>query len=175
MIFFILIPLVILAGLMTLVTVAWLRYRFRNDDLSYAWTRLGEALRLKDPRGSLRLQSFKATFAWWEQRRAAYNVLVGGVGSLGSAVLYPFIPKEGASTGSILFVMLVLAALYGVAANTCYTLGWALEGLLQKYSKLPSNRLGALSYSAGLVFSAGITLLIPVLMVIFFVYFGRVA
>jgi hypothetical protein len=70
---------------------------------------------------------------WWEARRVAYNVVLGAVGLLSSAVMvavaFTCESRGGAPIGlpdpPILAVLGAL--LYGILANVCYTGGWIVE------------------------------------------------
>src|SRR5512146_1931345 len=59
---------------------------------------------------------------WWESRRLLYNVVVGGTGLLtaGAVELFGLLPPA-----PHFGVPLVGVLVYGIAANVCYTLGWA--------------------------------------------------
>lgn len=97
---------------------------------------------------------------WWESHRLTYNLVVGGTGlvTLGVATVlqtlvgppnHPFVPLRA-----------IVA--YGVLANMCYSTGWVVETVLQKWLGRETYGLGPALYRHGLVFSVGLTLL-PVL------------
>jgi hypothetical protein len=93
---------------------------------------------------------------WWESRRLTYNAVVGAVG-LGSLAYVTLIDRLFfAGSGG---PPLVLAAVYGIAANVCYSLGWFAEITIQRWLKEPAYGLGPAMFRYGLVFSIGLTLL----------------
>ena len=101
---------------------------------------------------------------WWERRRLSYNLIVGGTGAavlvyvnalevlLGQGM---FMPRAGHSG----FDALVAVGAYGVAANVCYTFGWVVENVVERWLKRPIYGLGPALFRHGLVFSLGITLI----------------
>jgi hypothetical protein len=93
---------------------------------------------------------------WWESRRLAYNAIVGaaGLGTLAYVTLVDRLFFAGSSGPP-----LVLVAIYGLAANVCYTLGWFAEITVQRWLKEPAYGLGPAMFRYGLVFSVGLTLL----------------
>ena len=52
-----------------------------------------------------------------------------------------------------------MVAIYGVAANVCYSMGWFAEITIQRWLKEPAYGLGPALFRYGLVFSIGLTLL----------------
>ena len=93
---------------------------------------------------------------WWESRRLAYNLFVGGAGLL--------------STGAITLIALIPPALpnprvpwpailaFGVMANVCYLLGPAVEIALQKLWGEKLLPVGPALFRMGLTFSVGLAL-----------------
>lgn len=101
------------------------------------------------------LRSPLRVIRWWESRRPAYNFFVGvtGVGTLVySNALALF------ATGEWLRVPWQLVVAYGVAANACYTLGWIIENVAERWLERPVYGLGPALFRHGLVFSIGLTL-----------------
>jgi hypothetical protein len=108
---------------------------------------------------------------WWESRRLSYNVIVGitGLGTLvyvnglelllGNGMLIPRPGPDGPQQ-----VMAIVA--YGVLANLCYTGGWILENVAQRWLKRPVYGLGPALFRHGLVFSIGLTLIPAVVVTI---------
>lgn len=109
---------------------------------------------------------------WWESRRLTYNAIVGltGLGTLVYVNVLELImgggwflaPWQGPGSAAR---MLVIVA-YGVAANVCYTLGWAVENLVERWLKRPAYGLGPALFRHGLVFSIGLTLVPAVVVTI---------
>ena len=95
-------------------------------------------------------------FGWWEARRPAYNLIVGGAGVLtvGFVELLGWLPP---SRG--LHVPWQVVVVYGVAANICYTFGSVFESLLARIWGDEVLPIGPTLFRHGLVFSVGLTLL----------------
>lgn len=106
-----------------------------------------------------------AIIAWWERRRIAYNVLVGLVGLITSAVMvmvaFTCESRGGAPVGlpdpPALAIVGVLV--YGALANVCYTGGWITELLVVNFWDADTSRFGPIAYTLGTGFSALLTLL----------------
>ena len=105
-----------------------------------------------------------AIIRWWEARRIPFNLIVGGSGvaSLGIISLISILPPS-AHGFSIPFLGIVA---YGVLANLCYSLGPATELLIEKLSGGKILPTGPLLLRAGLTFSVGLTLVLPVILVV---------
>jgi len=105
-----------------------------------------------------------AIIRWWESRRPAFNLIVGGSGLLAitfaavGSVLPPNAPGF-----RIIFLPVIL---YGVLANICYSLGPAIEILLDKIWGRDVLPAGPALFRAGLTFSVGLTLVFPTIIVI---------
>lgn len=96
---------------------------------------------------------------WWESRRLTYNAVVGGVG-LFTLTYVSLVLRLMQDHGSFAFAPLILGTIvYGVAANICYTAGWIVENLVERWLKRPIYGLGPALFRHGLVFSVGLTLL----------------
>jgi hypothetical protein len=91
---------------------------------------------------------------WWESRRLAYNVIVGSVGlgtlAYGNALNIVF------GNGPLPAPWIAVVA-YGVAANLCYSFGWVVETLAERWLGRPVYGLGPALFRHGLVFSVGLT------------------
>jgi hypothetical protein len=108
---------------------------------------------------------------WWESRRLSYNVIVGATGLatlvyvngiellLGNGMLIPRPGPDGPQQ-----VIAIVA--YGVLANLCYTSGWVVENLAERWLKRPVYGLGPALFRHGLVFSIGLTLIPAVVVTI---------
>lgn len=95
-------------------------------------------------------------FIWWESRRPAYNVIVGGTGLL-TLVTVQAIAWLPASHLTIQVPWQVPVA-YGICANLFYSSGFALEALLQKLWGEDVLPAGPTLFRHGLIFSVGLTL-----------------
>ncbi len=95
---------------------------------------------------------------WWESKRLTYNLVVGGAGlvTLGTLTLLHALPGPFHTGAGVPWVLPIL---YGVAANVCYSSGWVVESLLQRWLKRDTYGLGPALFRHGLVFSVGLTLL----------------
>ena len=93
---------------------------------------------------------------WWESRRLAYNLFVGGAGflSLGAIKLITLLPP--ALPGARVPWLAVVG--FGVIANVCYLLGPAVEIALQKLWGEKLLPVGPGLFRMGLTFSVGLAL-----------------
>jgi hypothetical protein len=93
---------------------------------------------------------------WWESRRLAYNLFVGGAGllSLGAINLITLIPPRLPGVGFPWQVVVV----FGVMANVCFLLGPAIEIALQKLWGDKLLPVGPALFRTGLTFSVGLAL-----------------
>lgn len=105
-------------------------------------------------------------FKWWEKRRLAYNAIVcaGGLVSLTG------IAAVGLLNGSGLGVADVGPMLRGVvatlvAANVLYLLGPVTESLAHKLWGREVRAVGPHLFRAGLIFSVGLTFVLPTILV----------
>lgn len=102
---------------------------------------------------------------WWESRRLTYNAIVGGAGlfTLGwiSAIVGGLFGERIELTP-----MLIGAVTYGIAANVCYTSGWVVENVVERWLKRPVYGLGPALFRHGLVFSIGLTLIPSVIVTV---------
>jgi hypothetical protein len=92
---------------------------------------------------------------WWERRRPTYNLIVGGAGLVTLTALHvlswlpPHVSFDAPWT---------LVILYGVCANIWYTMGFAIEALLERLWGEDVAPVGPTLFRHGLVFSVGLTL-----------------
>jgi hypothetical protein len=66
---------------------------------------------------------------WWELRRLVYNLVLFAIG-IGSIVAMELLMGKVIPVGEDAvepFALALGAVAYGIAANLCYTLGWAVE------------------------------------------------
>ena len=98
-----------------------------------------------------------AILGWWEKRRLPYNLAVGtaGVVGIGVGALFAALPPFG----SIFIPPWQAVVLFGLAANVCYTLGPAVELLVEKIWGRGLLPVGPGLYRMGLTFSVGLALL----------------
>lgn len=103
-------------------------------------------------------ESAGAVIDWWESRRGIYNVAVGatGVVTLGIMNVMLALPPSSQPLPAALNVIGPLA--FGVAANFCYSGGWAAELMLRRWLGEDSVPLGAALFRYGFAFSIGLTL-----------------
>jgi hypothetical protein len=100
---------------------------------------------------------------WWERRRLSYNAIVG-VAGLGSVV---WINALELTLGNGWFPVPWVAIVgYGILANVCYTAGWVVENLAERWLKRPVYGLGPALFRHGLVFSVGLTMIPAVVVTI---------
>jgi len=92
---------------------------------------------------------------WWESRRPVFNLMVGVTG-LGTLVYTSTL--SWLARGEWMWAPWQLIVAYGLAANLCYTLGWAVELFMEKWLERPVYGLGPALFRHGLVFSLGLTL-----------------
>lgn len=108
-----------------------------------------------------------SSLRWWESRRLLFNQVVGATGLVTLASISAlFLLGPGTLGEFSLLPLLVGAAVYGIAANVCYTLGWFIELAARAVWGRRAPDLGPLLFRQGLIFSVGLTLL-PVLVMAF--------
>jgi len=115
-----------------------------------------------------------STVRWWESRRLAFNKAVGAAGLVTLAVGSLFAALPPHSQFLPLPFMLVGAAVYGLVANGCYTLGWVAELLARRVWGRRAPDIGPILFRQGLIFSVGLTLL-PILVAVMAWVFRLVA
>ena len=93
---------------------------------------------------------------WWESRRLTYNAIVGGTGLVVLGYCYGL---ELLVLGHIAGPPWQAVVAYGLLANVCYTFGWIVENLAERWLKKPVYGLGPALFRHGLVFSLGLTVL----------------
>ena len=100
---------------------------------------------------------------WWEKRRLAYNLAVGGAGSISYVAMsvVDSILKADAHLVPWPFVLL-----FGLGANMMYCLGPALEIVVEKVWGRTVLPVGPSLYRMGLTFSVGLALFPTLIMMI---------
>ena len=104
-----------------------------------------------------------STVRWWESRRLTFNKAVGAAGLVTLAGMSFFLALPPFSEQMPLSFMAAGAAIYGLAANVCYSLGWMLELIARAAWGRNAPDVGPLLFRQGLIFSVGLTLL-PIVM-----------
>ena len=95
-----------------------------------------------------------AILRWWEAKRLTYNAIVGASGLLALGVLHLTVfPTPGLLNP----MPWAVALAFGIAANICYSSGWLVELLLQRWLGREVYGLGPALFRHGLVFSVGLT------------------
>ncbi len=125
------------------------------------------------------LISIKDIIYWWEQRRLAFNLIVGFAGLVTCFVIfligimsYVFFKSDFGLPDPPLFA-LFLIPIYGLLANLMYTSGWITELVVKLLAPKYSNKYGMRVYSIGMIFSLILTLA-PALLVAGLVFFKLV-
>lgn len=99
---------------------------------------------------------------WWESRRLAYNVAVGGAG-LVTLSAFGFLSLLPPRIPGPVFVWRGVVV-YAVLANLAYSLGWLAEMAMRVLWREKAPDAGPALFRQGLVFAVGVTLLpIPVM------------
>jgi hypothetical protein len=107
----------------------------------------------------------RAIIFWWEARRVPYNMIVGMVGLVSSAVMvavaFTCESRGGAPIGlpDPPAFALVGVLLYGIIANVCYTGGWITELVVAKLWSVETARFGPIAFTLGTAFSVLLTLI----------------
>jgi hypothetical protein len=124
---------------------------------------MSELVEVLYPVPDLRRTAF-SSLRWWESRRLLFNKVVGATGLVTLAGVSVFFLLPPGTMGEFsLLPMVAFAAVYGIAANACYTLGWLAELAARAVWGRRAPDLGPLLFRQGLIFSVGLTLL-PVLL-----------
>lgn len=107
-----------------------------------------------------------AIFKWWERRRLAYNAIIaaGGAVTLTVAGLGNLLVGNPITLGWLLTPVVPVL----LAANACYTLGPIVDSLAHKLWGGEVMPVGPHLFRAGLIFSVGLTLVLPMILFGFF-------
>lgn len=100
-----------------------------------------------------------SNLAWWESKRLTYNKAVGGAGLITLATVTFFFSLPPFPEPPPLSFLAVGTAVYGIAANLCYSLGWVVERAARRLWGRETPDLGPLLFREGMIFSVGLTLL----------------
>ena len=97
---------------------------------------------------------------WWEERRPAFNLIVGAAGcaTIALTTLTTALTIPLGSGAPPLRLLLGGAAAYGVLANLCYCLGPIAELTMYRLWGDQAPRAGPVLFRQGLIFSVGLTL-----------------
>ena len=100
---------------------------------------------------------------WWELRRVPYNFIVGLAGIAGGSVslaLALAAERRGIEVPwpDPPLLVIVFVALYGIAANICFTAGWISELLARRIWGTRADAYGEITFCFGTVFSLLLTL-----------------
>lgn len=112
--------------------------------------------------------------AWWEKRRVVFNLVVLVVAA-GSFAVVEVIGARGVQPGEdVVEPLLVLAggAVFAIAANLCYTLGWMTELMWSEGDTSRTETIRRRVYRRGLIFSALVAAAPGVLAVALWMIFG---
>lgn len=101
---------------------------------------------------------------WWESRRIPFNLVVGGSGALSIAAISLAASLPPNAPGFTFFWVPVVA--YGVLANICFTFGSVVELILEKLWGRDVLPAGPALWRMGLTFSVGLTLGLPLIMIV---------
>ena len=93
---------------------------------------------------------------WWASRRLMYNAVVGATGVLTLGVANVIELSFGNGWFPVPWQVIVA---FGLAANVCYTAGWMVESVVERWLGRPVYGLGPALFRYGLVLSVGVTLL----------------
>lgn len=102
-------------------------------------------------------RSKRAILGWWEKRRLPYNLFVGAAGMI--TVGFTSIVAALPPFGSVFFPPWQAVAMFAFMANVCYTLGPAIEMIVEKIWGRNVLPVGPALYRMGLTFSVGLALL----------------
>jgi len=93
---------------------------------------------------------------WWEQRRLAYNALVGGTGLVTLAVISTVMTLPPFNESGLPPIEGIL--IYGVGANVMFTLGWVVEATATRLFGHDLLPIGPALHRMGLTFALGLTI-----------------
>ena len=101
---------------------------------------------------------------WWEARRVAFNLVVGGAGILSGLVVgvvgigsYFLFDSDFGVPDPPLFAVLA-GVIYAIFANICYTGGWIVELVIRQARPEQADRFATLTLALGIIFAIALTL-----------------
>jgi hypothetical protein len=100
-----------------------------------------------------------SNLVWWESKRLTYNKAVGGAGLVTLATVTLFFSLPPFPEPPPLAFLVGGAAVWGIAANVCYSLGWVVERIARRLWGRETPDVGPLLFREGVIFSVGLTLL----------------
>jgi hypothetical protein len=114
-------------------------------------------------RRDIPIENNKAVIGWWETRRIAYNLIVGGTGILtcvvdlliAAASSIFFKSDFGTPNGAFAIFGVIF---YGLMANICFTGGWITELIVRRVWPREADRFATTAFSLGVAFSVLLTL-----------------
>jgi len=109
-------------------------------------------------RNEVSCRSTAEVIGWWESRRLPFNVAIGATGVFAYAAVQLIFLVPPRPMPIPLGPSLVIALVYGVLANVCYTGGWMTELWLRKSLGRDTETVGPTLFRYGFAFSAGLTL-----------------
>jgi hypothetical protein len=98
-----------------------------------------------------------SVIAWWEVRRAAYNVIMLAVG-LPSLLAFAWLTERLWARPTAFDDFLAQMVIPGLMANVCYTAGWMSELVARLRSGKPPTLFGPFALGLGLAFSLAVAL-----------------
>ena len=112
------------------------------------------------------------TIQWWELRRIAYNIIIGGVGVF-TVLLFLLSAYIGETYYNVpiglpdppIFMILGII-IFGTMANVCYTFGWIGELIIKSIQPKWSNLYASKILFWGVLFSIFVTLSPLIILVI---------
>ena len=95
---------------------------------------------------------------WWEARRMAYNVTIGGTGLFTLAAVHLIARIPPFPEAIPLEPTLIIPVVYGFLANVFYTGGWMAELWIRNTLGREMEPVGPTLFRYGFAFSVGLTL-----------------
>src|SRR5688572_30533148 len=103
-------------------------------------------------RNEVACRSTTDVIAWWETRRLPFNVAIGATGVFTYAAVQLILLMPPRPMPIALAPSLVIAFVYGVLANVCYTGGWMAELWLRKSPGRDPETAGPPLFGSGFPF-----------------------